>query len=320
MPRQPPQGVEVDDVVALAHGALAIGRLGEDLFVAPIVLDGPRARRAVPGDGVIAALLDGDRDRSLVFRAIGTPMPALGDERAVEVDQSNESVVLGERVIVKVFRHTRPGPQPAADLPAHLAAVGFTETPAPYGSVVWRDDTLVATAAAFVPEARDGWEWYVEMLASAVATGVWDAIDAVPAAIGGVAARLHRALATPSPVLPEPRACASRHKIGEWRRRAETTLDAAVTLTGGAAGERLRAVADRAQGVLARLDAIDATPVQRIHGDLHVGQLLRADEGPLLVCDFDGNPLASARRADRRCTQPRATSPRWPRRSTTWDG
>ena len=116
-------------------------------------------------------------------------MPALGDERAVEVDQSNESVVLGERVIVKVFRHTRPGPQPAADLPAHLAAVGFTETPAPYGSVVWRDDTLVATAAAFVPEARDGWEWYVEMLASAVATGVWDAVDAVPAAIGGVAAR-----------------------------------------------------------------------------------------------------------------------------------
>lgn len=290
----PPSGVRVGDLAALSTGWLAIGRRDEDLFVAPVVIGGGHARRAAPGDGVIAALLEGSDDGSLALHSNGTAMPSLGEEQAIEVDQSNESVVLGGRVIVKVFLRTRPGPQPAADLPAHLVEVGFAETPAPYGSVVWRDNTLVATATAFVPGARDGWEWCVEMLASAVSTGMWEAIDAVPTVIGGVVARLHRALAVPSQVLPEPRALATREQVGEWRRRAEATLEAAVALTGGAAGDRLRGLADRARNVLARLNAIDATPVQRIHGDLHVGQLLRADDGPLVVCDFDGNPLAPA--------------------------
>ena len=35
----------------------------------------------------------------------------------------------------------------------------------------------------------------------------------------------------------------------------------------------------------------------RIHGDLHVGQVLRGGDGSLSVNDFDGNPLASDRMA-----------------------
>ncbi len=287
----PPSGVRVEDLAALSTGWLAIGRGNNDLFVAPVVVADGRARRATAGDGVIAALLEGSDDGSLALHATGTTMPPLGEEQAIEVDQTNESVVLGEGVIVKMFVRTRPGPQPAADLPAHLVAVGFTEMPAPYGSVAWREDTLVATATAFVPGARDGWEWYVELLQRDLGGRGWDEVDAVPIAIGGVVARLHRALATPSALLPEPRAVAPRRQIGDWRVRAENRLYEAISATGGAAGERLRAIADRARTVLERLDEIDKTPVQRIHGDLHVGQLLRAGAGPLLVCDFDGNPL-----------------------------
>ena len=34
--------------------------------------------------------------------------------------------------------------------------------------------------------------------------------------------------------------------------------------------------------------------MMRIHGDLHVGQVLRGGDGALYVNDFDGNPLAPA--------------------------
>ena len=49
------------------------------------------------------------------------PIPLGGPERSMAVDQSNESVVVGDRVIVKLFPRTKPGPQPGLDLPAHLA-------------------------------------------------------------------------------------------------------------------------------------------------------------------------------------------------------
>ena len=43
-------------------------------------------------------------------------------ERAIDVDQSNDSVVVGDGAVVKLYVRTSPGPQPGLDLPAHLAA------------------------------------------------------------------------------------------------------------------------------------------------------------------------------------------------------
>jgi maltokinase len=70
-------------------------------------------------------------------------------------------------------------------------------------------------------------------------------------------------------------------------------------VTGGAEGERLAARADEARKVFEAFDRVDRTPVMRIHGDLHVGQVLLGDDGELRVGDFDGNPMtpASARNA-----------------------
>ena len=53
----------------------------------------------------------------------------LRGERAIDVDQSNESVVVGERVVVKLYPFTAPGPQPGLELPVHLAEAGFDRIP-----------------------------------------------------------------------------------------------------------------------------------------------------------------------------------------------
>ena len=93
---------------------------------------------------------------------------SLRGERVIDVDQSNESVVVGERVVVKLYPRTAAGPQPGLELPAHLASVGFTALPRPLGAMTWTEDdgsdVLLVTAAAFLPGARDGWDWYLERL------------------------------------------------------------------------------------------------------------------------------------------------------------
>ena len=295
----PPAGIELTDLIELPGAWIAIGQAGGDVLVTPLVTDGAGLRRAVPGDGAASAILTvlvTGTVGALTGDRYGPVIPIGGPERAMGVDQSNESVIVGERAVLKLFPRTRPGPQPGIDLPAHLAAVGFAEIPTPLGSIVWRGDTLIASAAAFVPGARDGWEWYVGDLEDACERGVWGSVDAHAVAVGGLVARLHRALATPSSVFATPVGWAGPDQVDAWRTAAGEMLEQALAATAGAEGARLRAIAPRARDVIEILDDVERTTVMRIHGDLHVGQVLRDDDGSLLVNDFDGNPLATGTR------------------------
>ena len=70
------------------------------------------------------------------------------------------------------------------------------------------------------------------------------------------------------------------------------TLDEALSLMDGPALERLRAQEPHARAVIDGFADVDETPVTRIHGDLHVGQILRVPDGRLYVSDLDGDPVA----------------------------
>ena len=291
--------IELVDLIELPGAWIAVGESDGVVVVAPLIVHGNEVHRAVPGDGAASGLLSvlaAGASGSLTADRYVPVIPLGGTERAMGVDQSNESVVVGERVVVKLFPRTRHGPQPGLDLPAHLAAVGFEEIPTPMGSVVWRGDTLIASVTAFVPDARDGWAWCVDDVEEACACAVWGDADAHAVAIGGLLARLHRALATPSPVFAAPVVDAESNRVAAWRAAAVVMLEQALAATSGAEGARLLALAPRARDVIARLEGIEYTPVMRIHGDLHVGQVLRTGGGSLFVNDFDGNPLASGTR------------------------
>lgn len=85
-------------------------------------------------------------------------------ERTFGVDQTNESVVVGERAVVKWMRTAEPGPHPARPMLDALLRRGFTGMPKPWGLVEWQGpaDTaprLLATVDTLLPGAVDGWTW-----------------------------------------------------------------------------------------------------------------------------------------------------------------
>jgi maltokinase len=162
--------------------------------VTPLARQDGRWRKAAPGDGLSAFVA-------------GAPAAS---ERAINVDQTNESVVVGERVIVKWFCHVGSRPSRAAVLVEHLEVVGFAGIPKPLGTVDWRPSTgealTLAQGDAYLPGARDGWDWCVEALED-------DAGRPVGRELGRLVAGLHSALATPSPHISEPSRLAGSDEI-----------------------------------------------------------------------------------------------------------
>jgi maltokinase len=223
----------------------------------------------------------------------------MASERAIGVDQTNDSVVVGERVIVKWFRRTGPEPARATTLLAHLAEVAFAEIPTPLGALTWRVpsaiELTVAQGDAFLSGARDGWEWCVERLERHLAHGEIrcpeDCDPWIGQPLGRLVARLHGALLRPSPVIVEPAAMAGPSDVRRWHAAAVSTLDEALRLTEAdpTGRELLTAIGPRMRADIDRLPEDRAIPIQPVHGDLHVGQILDWSGG-LAVIDFDGNP------------------------------
>ncbi len=249
--------------------------------VLPLVRDADGWRSGRAGDGLSAFVA-------------GVP---LASERPIDVDQTNVSVVVGERAIVKWFLRAGPQPSRAAILADHLTAVGFSGIPAPLGALVWHspagEELTLARGDSFLPGARDGWEWCVERLEAHLRhdDGACppDCDPWIGGRLGELIAGLHIALATPSDIIPEPMAVGSPEDVAAWRMTATATLEEAVALEASDRGGELATLASPIRNVLATLDVETGTPVQPIHGDLHVGQVLEWSGG-LAIIDFDGNP------------------------------
>ena len=268
-------------------------------------------RRASTGDGAASALVHrlatgaGPAGRFTLHpgRPIGITSPRLA-ERSVDTDQTNESVVVAERSVVKWVRRPRDGDQPGMRLPAHLDAVGFTGIPAVQGFLSWQppgaEAVLLASVDAYLPDAADGWAWCVDALLDQLRGGP---PAAFPGRLGRLGAELHAALATPSPVLPHPVATVGAATVRHWHEAARHTLDRALRVTSGVESGRLRRMAGSLGQALDELADVPGTTVQRVHGDLHVGQLLRW-RGGLAVIDFEGNPTPGL--ADTGAAQPAA--------------
>jgi len=238
---------------------------------------------------LLTRVATGHEQNGFRFRRLG----AIGEwsgERSIDVDQSNESVVVGDAAVVKRMVHTVPGNERPMVLPAHLVAAGFDEMPIPLGNAGWQHVDGVAplvSISTYLPEARDGWDWYVELLERSLDDRALDAFEPA-AALGAMTGRLHGALATPTEILPTPTRLAREDTVAGWRRSVEADLDAAIASIDGDEGSRLQ---QRAGAILEELTQLQGETVSiPIHGDLHVGQFLRWRDG-LAVSDLDGDPL-----------------------------
>jgi maltokinase len=229
--------------------------------------------------------------------AIGTGLDSL----VLTAEQSNTSMIFGEEAILKVFRRPHPGPNPDLEIPRALHRAGSPHVAPPLGWMqITLDDvpTVLAILSTYLRAATDGW-----LLA---ATSVRDlyASDAVSAAeaggdfaaeahrLGEATADVHRALAEAFGTAELP-ASAHRDLAAQMRGR----LDAAV-----AAVPQLAPHAGLLAEAFTELAGIDEPlPVQRIHGDYHLGQVIRTQAGWVLL-DFEGEPVVPL--AQRRARAP----------------
>ncbi len=258
-----------------------------------------------PGDGASETLIGllqrgGTIDERWQSLRLAT-IPPVSGERAIAVDQTNTSVVVGETVVVKWLRTVADQPHPALAALAQLSAVGFDQTPTPYAVLTWTSASGHTLPVAYVTDyltgAEDGWTWCVRLLKAQVLGDHADPwADDVAQRLGRLTAELHIALATPTHVFPRPVQPAGATRAQRWYDGALAMLERALLVSDPACRE---VVAERAEAIAACFDrdlgddrALATSPVQHVHGDLHVGQLLRWREG-LAVVDFDGNPVVA---------------------------
>jgi len=285
-PEDGPLGVEAVYEVAVVdtHSAVALARLtdGRELVV-PVVRDDGMWRRAIPGDGLSVAILSAPSPFT-VERHASVPDLDSSTERGLSADMSNELVVVNDLLAVKWQLLAEADHLAGPRLAAHLAAVGFIETPAAVSTVTW-DGRLIASVTQFLPNAVDGWEWMVSDLLAHVSSRA--AAPDWPSEVGQLGGRFHRACATSSTVINSPiETVPTLGSIVDHYR----VLLARIRHLDEEMRSALEPWAPRFADALASLERAHDVVVLPVHGDLHAGQLLRWREG-IAIADFDGNPL-----------------------------
>jgi trehalose synthase-fused probable maltokinase len=277
-------------------------------YLVPAVADGGSFREPRDGEGVwqhLAGLIAADgRLRTGAGWFSFSAMPALDrllpggagavpglSERRLGVEQSNTSVALGTRLILKCYRLLEAGVNPEVEVNAFLTEVGFLGAPTLGGSAAYAPRGGPPCAAALLQELveseTDGWNWVQACLAGGA--GDRDRATAALGQVGTLTKELHLALASRPGVPGFPSRTASSGEVATWHSRATSQLEAALAAVAGGPHRRLLDLAPRLRRRLDALRTARHADASRIHGDYHLGQLLRTGEG-FSVIDFEGEP------------------------------
>lgn len=248
----------------------------------------------VPGDDGAAlvaydALVDPDLAKEWLHRV--APDVRAEVTRPIVLEHANSSVVFDEELILKLFRRIGAGPNPDAEVPRTLAEAGFAHVLAPIAELR-HEGVDMAVLRPFLVGAMSAWQLASTSLRDMLAdrqqpeeAGADMAPDA--ARLGTVIGEMHVALAHAFGAEP-----------GDGAAWAEAMV---LRLEDGGASSRAVVVepSDRDR-VIDRFRVVeelgDCGAGIRIHGNLHLDQIIRADAG-WFVLDFEGTP-------DRRVASP----------------
>ena len=248
----------------------------------------------------------------------------LGDTpeiRWIAAEQSNSSLVIGDRAVLKLVRRLIGGVHPEAEMSRHLTEIGYANTAPLFGEVVRVDPEGVphtlALLQGFIENQGDAWNWALDYLrrvidelalapeSEALEPEKLEGYCALASTIGRRLGELHVALATPCDDPAFAAEQATRADVRGWiagaRSMFEQALDVlaaeAAKKEGGAMDEATRSLAqhliDRRAKIVEALERhvphdVDALRI-RVHGDFHLGQVLISQNDVYLI-DFEGEP------------------------------
>ncbi|HEY7596304.1 MAG TPA: aminoglycoside phosphotransferase [Actinophytocola sp.] len=240
----------------------------------------------------------GGRAGGLEFRAEpGVELERDVRARPIGVEQSNTSVVYGSQYILKIYRQPEPGPNRDVDLHRALRSDGVKHIAEPLGVITGEDGTVLGFLQEFLPGSVEGWATATASVRDLLAERDLHA-DEVGGDFAGEAQRLGIAVAEVHAALARAAGTSAIDhttvdaEVDAMHERLDAVLAEVPELA--ADEQRLRAAFDAVRGLA------EALPVQQIHGDLHLGQVLRTTAGWVLI-DFEGEPAATPaqRRAPR---------------------
>lgn len=258
-------------------------------------VDGRTAYDALADVNVTALLLTSvvhGRDFAPAVLARSEAAPGVDTESfglVIGAEQSNTSIVYGHTSILKVFRRLDPGPNPDAEVHRALFAVGSRHVAQLYGEIVGPlagEETTFAQLTEFFANSADGWAMATASVRDLMSEGDLRADEVggdfaaesyrLGEAVAAVHAELRRAFG--SAVASGPELATILDDMRAEARRAADLVPSLAELR-----EPILAAFERAADHAASLN------LQRIHGDLHLGQVLRTLDGWKII-DFEGEP------------------------------
>lgn len=241
--------------------------------------------------GVLLDLIARDADVGEVsFRSepgaeIDPSLPGL----VIGAEQSNTSIVYGQQAILKMFRRLEPGPNPDAEIHRALSAAGSAHVARPLGEITGPlagRTTTLGLLTEFFANSAEGWAMATASVRDLLSEGDLTA-DEVGGDFAAEADRLGQAVAEVHADLAAAFG-AEAADPGEARR----IIDQMVTGAEAAIG-LVPELAEHRDAILATFhraaDHSAGLTLQRIHGDLHLGQVLRTLHGWSII-DFEGEP------------------------------
>jgi maltose alpha-D-glucosyltransferase/alpha-amylase len=244
----------------------------------------------------LSRLFDGEGTRvtsdkgTLVFR----PFPGLAAARAssdvtpkpTQTEQTNSSIVFGDAFILKILRKLDPGRSAELEMGEYLTRHRYPSAPEVLGAIEiergFEEPATVGVLHRFVASQGEAWTSTLKEIAASPSP---DAYASRAALLGKRVGEMHVTLAEGT----EPAFLVEQIGRDERARLAGDLVAAARGVGAQLREGDLGAIARRADAFVA---AAEDPPKMRVHGDLHLGQILVTKDDFVFI-DFEGEPARS---------------------------